>query len=46
VVGSAVIEQLEVAAAAGINGPAALAGAVELVRALRAGIEAGGGEGR
>jgi tryptophan synthase alpha chain len=40
VVGSAVIEQLEVAAAAGINGPAALAGAVELVRALRAGIEA------
>lgn len=46
VVGSAVIEQLEVAAAAGINGPAALAGAVELVRALRAGIEAAGGEGR
>ncbi len=46
VVGSAVIEQLEAAAAAGINGPAALEGAVKLVRALRAGIEAAGGEGR
>ncbi|GAB4348074.1 MAG: tryptophan synthase subunit alpha [Immundisolibacter sp.] len=46
VVGSAVIEQLEAAAAAGISGPAALEGAVKLVRALRAGIEAAGGKGR
>lgn len=47
VVGSAVIEQLEAAAAAGINGPAALQGAVELVRTLRAGIDtADEGEGR
>ncbi|MFP5464273.1 MAG: tryptophan synthase subunit alpha, partial [Gammaproteobacteria bacterium] len=43
VVGSAVIEQLEAAAAAGITGSAALAGAVEQVRALRAGIDAAGG---
>ena len=43
VVGSAVIEQLEAAAAAGITGPAALTGAVEQVRALRAGIDAAGG---
>lgn len=42
VVGSAVIEQLEAAAAAGITGPAALAGAVDVVRALRAGIDMAG----
>ncbi|WP_372695623.1 tryptophan synthase subunit alpha [Immundisolibacter sp.] len=46
VVGSAVIEKLEAAAAAGINGPAALRGAVELVRTLRAGIDTAVGEGR
>ena len=46
VVGSAVIEKLEAAAAAGINGPAALKGAVELVRTLRAGIDTAVGEGR
>jgi tryptophan synthase alpha chain len=43
VVGSAVIERLEAAAAAGITGSAALAGAVEQVRALRAGIDTAGG---
>ncbi len=42
VVGSAVIEHLEAAAAAGTTGPAAFGGAVELVRALRAGIETAG----
>jgi len=42
VIGSAVIEQLEAAAAAGVTGPAALIGAVEQVRALRAGIDAAG----
>ena len=46
VVGSAVIEKLEAAAAAGINGPAALKGAVELVRTLRAGIDTAEREGR
>ena len=50
VVGSAVIEQIEAAAAAGITGPEALRGAVGLVRALRGGvetrIETAGGEGR
>ena len=46
VVGSAVIEQIEAATAAGTSGPDALRGAVELVRALRAGIETVGGAGR
>jgi tryptophan synthase alpha chain len=46
VVGSAVIEQIETATAAGTSGPDALRGAVELVRALRAGIETAGGKGR
>ncbi|MGE0810060.1 MAG: tryptophan synthase subunit alpha [Immundisolibacter sp.] len=46
VVGSAVIEQIEAATAAGTSGPDALRGAVELVRALRAGIETAGGKGR
>jgi tryptophan synthase alpha chain len=46
VVGSAVIEQIETAAAAGTSGPDALRGAVELVRALRAGVETAGGAGR
>lgn len=43
VVGSAVIEQIEAATAAGIQGPEAWRGAVQTVRALRAGIEAAGG---
>jgi tryptophan synthase alpha subunit len=43
VVGSAVIEQLEAATAAGISGPDALRGATDLTRALRAGIETAGG---
>ena len=46
VVGSAVIEQIEAATAAGTSGPDALRGAVELVRALRAGIETAGGKGQ
>lgn len=46
VVGSAVIEQIEAATAAGTSGPDALRGAVELTRALRAGIETAGGKGR
>ena len=46
VVGSAVIEQIEAATAAGTSGPDALRGTVELVRALRAGIETVGGAGR
>ncbi len=44
VVGSAVIEQIEAATAAGTSGPDALRGAVELTRALRAGIETAGGK--
>ncbi len=46
VVGSAVIEQIEAATAAATSGPQALRGAVELVRALRAGLEATGGDTR
>lgn len=43
VVGSAVIEPIEAATAAGVSGPEAWRGAVELVRALRDGIAAVGG---
>jgi tryptophan synthase alpha chain len=43
VVGSAVIEHIEAATAAGIQGPEAWRGAVQTVRALRSGIEAAGG---
>jgi tryptophan synthase alpha chain len=43
VVGSAVIEPIETATAAGVTGPDAWRNAVELVRALRTGIEAAGG---